>query len=206
MRKLIPLTLFFALSLVPVLVVAQGEWALELEEDGVKVYVRPEANDDMSVRVKTTSSASVTQVQATIDDVAAYPEWVHRCGTAYRVAGGADDDYVYYSHIEMPFPFTDKEVVARIRQSVDDSTGTLTRTISSEPGAVPPVKGRDRLEVYEAEWKITPMKDGNVSIVCTCRTAAGAGLPNWLRTEIMTGGPAKTVANLVDRLEALSGK
>ncbi|OAV44931.1 hypothetical protein [Lewinella sp. 4G2] len=201
MQFLLPVLLIFALSQVPGKGQAQN-WTLEHDEDGVKVYVRPEANEDMSVRVETSTSRSVADVQAVIDEVGTYPEWVHRCGEAYRVDGGSDDNYVYYSLIDMPFPFSDKEVVARINQSIDAETGTLTRVISSEPEAVPPVKGRDRLATYEAEWKVSPTADGRVSIICTCRTAAGAGLPNWLRKEIMTGGPAKTVANLVERLEA----
>ena len=202
MAHLLPFFMIMALSLVPGRGFCQSEWTLELEEDGVKVYVRPEANDDMSVRVEATTTRSVAEVQSVIDEVDKYPQWVHRCGEAYRVPGGTDDEYVYYSHIDLPFPFTDKEVVARITQSVDVETGILTRLITSEPEAVPPVKGRDRLAVYEAKWQVGPTGDGLVSIICTCRTAAGAGLPNWLRTEIMTGGPAKTVKNLVARLEA----
>ena len=190
-----------ALSQVPGIGGAQSTWTLEADEDGVLVYVRPEADEDMSVRVEATAAATVADVKAVLDDCASYPEWVHRCAEAYVVPGGTPDEFIYYSHIDLPFPFSDKEVVARIRQRYDEAAGAFSRTIVAEPTALPVSKGRDRLTKYDAQWEVTANGSGRVVISCTVRTSAGSGLPTWLRTEIMTGGPAKTVTNLVARLE-----
>lgn len=172
---------------------------LESEENGVRVYVRAEDNGDMTVRVVTQARTQVQAVQEVLDATKRYPEWVHRCDEAYSVAGGTADNYVFVSGIDMPFPFRDKEVVARVEQH-RQSDGSLIRTITSEPDAIPETKGRDRLTVYHGEWVITPLADGEVELQCTVRTDAGAGLPNWLRKEIMTGGPSKTITNLRERL------
>ena len=173
---------------------------LQAESDGVRVYTREETDDELSVRVVTRARASMDRVQETLDDAERYDEWVHRCDGAYVLPGGDPDDFVYVSGIDMPFPFRDKEVVARVRQSVDHD-GVLRRSITAEPDATPPTEGRDRLDVYTGEWQVTPLADGAVELQCTVRTDAGAGLPGWLRREIMTGGPARTVANLRRRLE-----
>ena len=204
MRQFLLLAIILASTQVPGKLAGQtDEWSLEVEENGVRVYVRPEAGSDMSVRVVTTAQTSVAAVKKVLDDAPAYPEWVHRCEEAYVAPGGTPDDYVYYSHIDMPFPFQDKEVVARIHQSANPSTGVLTRTITAEPDALPANKGRDRLTAYEAVWILTPKAGGRVEIICQVRTSAGSGLPMWLRKEIMTGGPAQTVANLKERLERM---
>lgn len=175
-------------------------FTLEADEDGVQVYVRPEADDQMSVRVITTASATVREVQSVIDDAPNYPRWVHRCAQAYVLDGGTPNAYTYYSRLNLPFPLSDREVVAAIVQSVDAESGTLTRLITSTPEAMPATKGCVREAVYEAEWIIAPAGAGTVSIQCTVRTAAGASLPDWIRREIMTGGPVKTVRNLVARV------
>ncbi|MEM6771114.1 MAG: hypothetical protein AAF597_11055, partial [Bacteroidota bacterium] len=107
----------------------------------------------------------------------------------------------YYSRVALPFPLRDREVVAAITQTIDVETGILTRHITSTPDALPTTKGCNREAVYEADWVVAPLSAAEVSISCTVRTAAGAGLPGWLRREIMTGGPVKTVRNLVNRLE-----
>lgn len=169
----------------------------------MKIYVREEANGDLSVKAVTRARAQVQGVRQVLDDAPNYPEWVHRCDGAYIVDGGDLDDYVFVSGIDMPFPFRDKEVVARVEQGTDRS-GILTRTITASPAAIPATKGRDRQEVYSGEWVITPLADGKVEIQCTVRTDAGAGLPAWLRKEIITGGPVKTIANLRRRLETVA--
>ncbi|CAH1000435.1 hypothetical protein LEM8419_01588 [Neolewinella maritima] len=176
-------------------------FVLQSTDDGVSVSVREESNGDMSVRVSTEARAQVQGVGAVLDHAKGYSEWVHRCDGAYIVAGGQPDDYVFVSGIDMPFPFQDKEIVARVTQVVD-SSGVLTRTITGSPHAIPATKGRDRPTVYNGEWIVRPLPDGRVHLQVTVRTDAGAGLPNWLRKEIMTGGPVKTVLNLRHRLEA----
>ena len=195
------LKILLALTLVPGFLVGQGEWVLEEDDGSVKVYVRPEADGDMSVRINTTAATSVANVKQVLDDCPNYPRWVHRCAEAYILPGGTADEFVYFSHVDLPFPFTDKEVVARITQTYDAEAGTFTRHIVSEPDAAPRNKGRDRLEKYDADWVVNQLTDGRVEITCTVRTSAGSGLPNWLRKEIMTGGPAQTVSNLVVRVE-----
>ena len=179
---------------------AADGFTLESEEDGIEVWVREEDGGDMSVRVSTRARVSVAEVQVILDDAEAYPEWVHRCSNARRLPGGTDDNYVYFSAIDLPFPFRDKEVVARIRQWIDPA-GTLHRTITAEPEALPASEGRERMTVYFGEWLVTPSADA-VTLQCTVRTDAGAGLPGWLRREILTGGPARTMGNLRRRLEA----
>lgn len=177
------------------------DFTLEATDEGVAVFIRPEADGQLSVRVRAEASASVAAVQAVIDAPAAYPAWVHRCAEAYVLPGGTPAAYTYYSRLDLPFPLADREVVAAIVQSVDAHTGILTRRISATPDALPANRGCHREAVYEAEWLLTPLPAGRVHIQCTVRTAAGAGLPRWVRKEIMTGGPVKTVKNLVKRVE-----
>ncbi|MEM9527227.1 MAG: hypothetical protein AAGA31_11495, partial [Bacteroidota bacterium] len=174
---------------------------LKTSEANVKVYIRQESNDDLSVRVTTTANVKVSDVRAVLDYAEAYPEWVHRCKEAFILPGGTASEYTYCSRVKLPFPFQDREVVASIAQSIDHSTGVLARKISCTPDKLPPTKGYNRETVYESLWLVTPNEGGGVHLSCTVRTAAGSGLPKWLREEIMTGGPVKTIKNLVARLE-----
>ena len=204
MRPLTLVALLLLCTCGPATLMAQVEAAdfvLDTDDDGVQVYVREELNGEMSVRVTTRARTQVQAVRAVLDDAAGYPDWVHRCDGAYIVAGGKADDYIFVSGIDMPFPFGDQQVVARVTQRVDER-GVLTRTIAGSPQAIPPTQGRERPTVYNGEWVVSPQTDGTVMLQVTVRTDAGSGLPTWLRKEIMTGGPVKTVTNLRRRLEA----
>ena len=181
--------------------VEEQGFVLEATDGSVKIYVRPEDNDDLSIRVTAPAAASVAEVVAVLNDVPNYPSWVHRCERAYVVDGGQPDAFTYYSLINLPFPFSDREVVAAIEQGMDARTGVFRRTISSRPDAVPRTRA-ERIETYEALWLVTPDERAGSTVSCTVRTSAGGGLPEWLRREIMTSGPAKTVNNLLRRLAA----
>lgn len=110
-------------------------------------------------------------------------------------------DYLFISRIDMPFPFTDKVVVAGVKQWID-ADGRLLRNIVAQPKAIPNENDEERLSVYRGEWVVTPdAANHSVQVSCTVRTDAGSGLPNWVRREILTGGPVKTMINLRKRLE-----
>ena len=204
--KYLVLFLLLARAQVPAYGQEKPAFVLEAEDGPVRVYVRPEANDDMSIRVTARAQATVAAVVAVLNDVTGYPDWVHRCERAYVLPGGTADAFTYYSLVNLPFPFSDREVVAAIEQATDPRTGRFQRTISSRPDAVPRSKKAERIEVYEAVWEVAPAERGWVSVSCTVRTAAGAGLPTWLRKEIMTGGPAKTVNNLLRTVAEAAGQ
>jgi hypothetical protein len=171
-------------------------------DDGpVRVYTRSESNNDMSVLVTTSARATVSAVRTIIANAPAYPTWVHRCEEAYVLSGGTDSAYTYYSRIKLPFPFQDREIVADISEHNNLETGVLTRRIISRPDAVPLTKGVERIQAYPAVWTLAPAANNTVDITCLVRTAAGGGLPAWLRREIMTGGPLKTIQNLIRLVE-----
>lgn len=75
MRILI-VTIIWALTQVQGQGQAAKAFTLKTTDAGVKVYIRQESNDDMSVRVTTTARAKVSDVQAVLDDTKAYPKWV----------------------------------------------------------------------------------------------------------------------------------
>lgn len=194
--------IILALAQVPGMAQDADGFVHKASEDGVDVYVRIEDNDDMTVRVTTTARTKVSAVREVLDEAEQYPAWVHRCAEAQRLPGGTDNAYLYLSRVDMPFPFKDREVVAAISQSVDPTTGVFRRLISSKPDAYPLSNKYKRVELYESTWEVHPLSDGGAKLTCTVRTAAGSGLPGWLREDIMTGGPVKTIRSLRERVEA----
>lgn len=173
-------------------------FVLQAEEEGVKIFTRDGQDGVMQVRTRTRARTRVQRVREVLDDAGRYPEWVHRCDTAYTLGSG--NEFIFVSGIDMPWPFTDKEVVARVRQHVN-AQGVFTRTIVAEPDAVPNDGSRDRQHNYHGQWRVSPLPNGYVLLECTVTTDAGAGLPGWLRKEILTGGPMQTLQNLRRRLE-----
>ncbi|MBC6995230.1 hypothetical protein QWY85_12380 [Neolewinella lacunae] len=206
MRFLGLFLVFMALTQVPGLAQQeQGGYQLLADEAGVRVYVRSAAKDVMSVRVTTTAQAKIVAALAVLDDAKAYPSWVHRCTEAFVLPGGNANRYTYCSRVKLPFPFRNREVVAIVEQSIHPTTGVLTRRITNAPQALPASKDYDREQTYSGEWVITPNASGGIDISSTFQTTAASGLPAWLRREVMTSGPVRTMQNFVARVEAKQG-
>lgn len=194
--------IFMALTQVPGLAQKeQGEYQLVAEEAGVRVYVRSDAKDILNVRVTTTARAKINAALSILDDAKTYPSWVHRCTEAFVLPGGTANRYTYCSRVKLPFPFRNREVVATVEQSIDPTTGVYTRRITNAPLALPASNDYDREKTYSGEWTISPNASGGIDISSTFRTAAASGLPEWVRKEVMTSGPVKTMQNFVARVE-----
>ena len=176
-----------------------AEWRLEGEESGISVYTRLVDSEGkmMAVRVVTEVPTTLQKVMKYLDEPKTYPDWVHRCAEARKFKARDANNYYYSSCVDLPFPFKDREVVARINQRVDLVAGTLHREITSTPDEIPPTDGYDRVRTYRATYTVKPVGAGKLRIECIVHTDAGSGLPNWLRREIMTGGPVKSLTNLV---------
>ena len=85
MRFLMSLVAFLALTQMQLLAQEQSAFELRAADGGVKVYVRSEANNEMSVRVTTTARSTVSAAMAVIDDAPNYPKWVHRKHGGYHL-------------------------------------------------------------------------------------------------------------------------
>lgn len=170
-------------------------------EDSIEVFARKESNGDMTIKIVCWAGTRVETIRNTLNATDKYPEWVYRCDSAYTLDATPDGSFTFVSKVDMPFPFRDREVVARVKQNID-ANGILVRTIRSTPDRIPPNKGILRQQVYTSTWRAEPQPDERVKLTCTVRTDAGSGLPGWIRREIMASGPLRTIRKLRSRLNA----
>ncbi len=174
---------------------AQEDWTERKSEDNFKVYTKPAPGDNITVKTIATAKAAPADLVKILDDVPSYPEWVYHCAEAERLSGGKKDHFYYRSEVSLPFPFKNREVVAEVKQSFVN--GVFQRTISARPDYRPDPEGLERARVFEATWKITPRPGGGSDILTIVTTDAGSGLPSWLRNQIVTSGPIKSIGDLI---------
>ncbi len=170
-------------------------WKLTKEDDRLKIYTA-ESGENILVKIEMNVAASVDKIMMFVSDADSYATWIHRCESAKRLKTVSATQYYYYSHINLPIPFSDRDVVALVKEKKDPATGSVQRSIVAVPGYIPENKGIQRIKQYDSSWRLTPLPSGLTYVECIVESDAGSGLPGWLRTQIMTGAPAKTMHNL----------
>ncbi len=176
---------------------SQEAWKLHKEDGRLKIFTRglDDGNRGFEVKLEMEIAADMYRIKSHLENMEAYPDWIHRCKSAKMLRKVSESEYYYYSLINLPIPFSDREVVAVVNESRDENTGQIIRTISSRPDFVPKNKGKVRVQRYESTWTLTPLNNGKTHISCIVYSDAGKGLPQWFRTKIVSSGCSKTLHN-----------
>ncbi len=196
------LTLLFLLGALG-LSAQEAEWKLHNGGERMQVYTRKRGDSrQVEVRIKMKLDASVDQLLAVIDDLKGYPRWVYRCASARKVEVAGSSHVHYQSIVNLPFPFSDRDVVAVIKQTRDPQSGRVLRRVTATPDAIPPADGLERVKQYEATWDIRPAANGGTEVDYRCFSDTGGGLPAWVVNEVVTSGPVKSMERLIHLVEA----
>lgn len=178
----------------------EAAWELKSKDELMELYTRkPDGSRLVEVRIRMNLKARPKDLLAVLDDLATYPRWVYRCSSARRV--GASKGYYYQSIVDLPFPFSDRDVVAQVQQRTDSRTGKTTRTVRATPDIIPGEKGMERIKTYEAVWEIQSVSDTHILIDYRCFTDTGGSLPSWIVNEVATSGPVKSMRRLAELVQ-----
>ena len=93
-----------------------SEWELERDRDGIQVFTRSVVGSPYK-EMKSLSliqGVSLTSLVALIEDAQACPQCADKCAESYLVERLSETESLVYNHNEMPFPVTDRDVVARV--------------------------------------------------------------------------------------------
>lgn len=171
-----------------------SHWQLIDEQDSIRVFVKDNPNGYKSVRMMLNIHGSLENLQARLQDVKGYTDWVYRCISSTQLSKAGDSILEYQVITDFPFPFKDRILTVRSSQKMDD-TGILY----SQSSAVPIIDTHDQYAVihhFTSLWKINPISPDKLSIVYEVTTEPGGDIPVWLYNMAVEQGPLKTMKNL----------
>ena len=176
---------------------AQSNWELRTERNSLKVYTRtfPESRYK-AIKVELELETTLSRLVAVILDVPTAVDWVYATKSAVLLKQVSPSELYYYSEVRLPWPFSNRDFIARLAVSQDPVTHVVTIDGPTFADYVPPKKDVVRVKRSEGKWVITPTVKNHIRVEYTLRTDPAGDLPPWLFNMFVTKGPVESFENL----------
>ena len=192
-----------ALLLVTGSAIAQtSEWELKRDVEGIQVFTRSVAGSPYK-EVRSVSSidgVTLSSLVALIEDAEACPNWADKCAESYLVERISATESLVYTHNDMPFPVSDRDVVARVTWQQDPGSLSVKMRSTAVTGGVDEIRGRVRLINANAMWEFSPTPNGSITVVNQAHIDPGSSIPGWVTNMLLVDTPFETMKSYLSEV------
>lgn len=191
---------FFLFLQLPV--AAQENWTLRKNDKGIQVYSRKTDSFRINeLRVTTVMQAKLSQLVAAITDIQEHEKWVYKALNTKLLKRNSATDLFYYTEVDAPWPFDNRDVVMRMLVEQDAKTKVVTIHTLNVDNVYPFQKDIVRILVSRGKWSIMPVSTNQLQIEYRIQVDPGTGVPAWLINFFATNGPYETFLHLREHIK-----
>jgi hypothetical protein len=183
-------------------VLAQSDWKLSTNKEGIKIYTSIVPNSKVkAVKVECSFKATTSQLVAVLLDVKACPEWVYHTKSCTLVKQVSPSELYYYSEVSLPWPAENRDFVAHLTVTQNPETKVVIVDGPAVEGFVPVKEDIVRVDHSKGKWIITPLGKDQIKVEYSLHVDPGGALPVWLVNMFATDGPMQIFRNLKLQLQ-----
>lgn len=187
---------FAALSLGAVAQPGDG-WTLKRDRGGVKVYTREVPGTNLKeLWFTSTLDASLSSIAALLTDVEGFDSWVYAAEHSEVIRKVSDQEFYYYTIIDFPWPFQNRDLVLYSRFWQDPHTLAFHSQTTSAHWLKPEQKGLVRITEADLRWTFTPLGNGKVRVDYYLKSDPAGNIPAWMVNLAADQGPLQTLASM----------
>jgi START domain-containing protein len=176
---------------------ADPTWELKKDEEGIKVYTGSIPDSKIkAIKVVLVLNATLSQLTALLLDTKAHEQWVYNTKSSYLVKQLGSNHLLYYSEVSMPWPLTNRDLVAEITISQPAGAKVMYVNANVAENYVPVNKNKVRVPLSKVNWTVTPIGNNQLSIEYIGQADPGGDIPAWLVNSFSTKGPFETFKKL----------
>lgn len=178
---------------------AQPNWELKKEKDGIKVYLaNSEDTKIKQFKVEAFVEATPREIADAVVDLENNYKWFVNVEKAELLEGFGKDDFIFKQVIQVPFPFKDREVVARSVIS-ELASGIVRIDLEEVPNFEIENDDYVRMPISRGYWILTPSGNGT-AVEYSFLSDPGGDIPAWLVNQFIVSTPFKTIKGLREYL------
>lgn len=177
---------------------ANGEWKLMRNEDGIRSYARSiPGSKFLELKAITIIDAKMEVVGEVLRDVPSNPQWMADCGEARIVRLISRKEMIVHTTLDFPAPVSDRDLVVRSFTTylLDRARGIVTLSSVVDPAA-PPRNGVVRMTDFAGEYVLEYISREKTGVIYSYRADPGGNLPAFLVNIFSRDGLYKTLTGL----------
>lgn len=181
---------------------AAQSWEFAKEKDGIRVYTRKEAGENVkSFRGIMDVRSTMERVNHLVGNVHNTEWWDKNVKNIQVLYYEENKHFIYYLVYDVPWPLSDRDLCVDARVTTDPATGR--REINARPleGKVPEKEGLVRIKNYHQRWIITPLKNGMIRLELEGSVDPGGNVPAWLYNMVITDTPIRVMEGIKNKVE-----
>ena len=185
----------------PISDLSSQTWTFVKERDHIKLYSRIEEKGSLkSFKGVVDIHTDMEKVSAMIGNVTNFEWWGENIREIKVLFYEKDKHIQYYLIYDVPWPFTDRDLVADVQITTDPSTGF--RTIYSRPllNVIPNKPDLIRVTNYWQRWTIQPSNNGVIHLTLEGFIDPAGSVPSWLYNMIVIETPLKLMREVQKRV------
>ncbi len=172
-------------------------WDLAKKQNGITVHTRSvKGSNFKEYKAVANIKASLSSMVAIVEDVTAYPSWIHTCKEGKLLKRINEKETYNYTVNDAPWPVSDRDAAVHNKISQNPEGGVVTIEIKGIPHYIPEKTGLQRVKKIDGFWRFTPLGNDTVEVVYQVHSEPGGNLPSWLVNSVVVDQPFYTLVNM----------
>ena len=194
--------LILIILLYPSILVAQEEWKLNRNENGIKVYTASGENSKFKrIKVEANFAGTIEKLMGILLDVGNNKKWVYHTRKSHLVQQVNPNELLYYAETSLPWPLSNRDMAIRMSFNLDTVNHSLLVTAVGEPDAVPVNEGIVRIRYFNARWEVKTDSTNRIAITYYLTVNPAGSISPGISNMFVTKGPFETFNNLAGLLK-----
>lgn len=182
-------------------------WTFIREKDGIRLFTsQQEGSTFKSFHGEVEFHGDFDKVTALLVDTSQLEWWPDMVKNIRVLFFERDRQIGYYFEYYVPWPFYNRDLVARVQISEDPASGVITIYSTPLSGAVSVHPGLVRVTDYWQRWILEPLENGMVHITLEGYIDPAGDLPAWLYNIVVVDIPERLLQSLRDQAKTGGGE
>lgn len=180
---------------------AQENWELQKEKDGIKVYTSEVAGSEIKAyKAEAVMEGKLSSFVAALLDV----DHFHELFTSNKYSETIefkDTVLIHYTQTNAPWPVKDRDGVFKLSMSQHHGTKAVRIKIKVLNNIKPLDDDYVRLKKADGYWLLYPLDHNHVEVTYQMHADPGGSIPDWVVNAFIVDGPLDDMANLRERVK-----